>query len=87
MLEAFEARTGRAQKRPQNLSPKPPGGAFCPAVGADAESADETGRRARRRRFSGEVCGGGAPRHRTVSVATVETNTVVAAQPRAPLPA
>eukprot|EP00969_Alexandrium_andersonii_P215958 9538857-Alexandrium_andersonii.AAC.1 len=40
------------------LIPKALEGAFCVAFRAEDESADETDRRARRRRFSGESGGG-----------------------------
>eukprot|EP00969_Alexandrium_andersonii_P363206 15461407-Alexandrium_andersonii.AAC.1 len=40
-------------KWPRNWHPELPRGAFCAVVHADAESAYEKGRRARRRRFSG----------------------------------
>eukprot|EP00969_Alexandrium_andersonii_P187225 8272317-Alexandrium_andersonii.AAC.1 len=41
-----------AQKRPQSRFQKIWRSGFCTASRADAESADETDRRARRRRFS-----------------------------------
>eukprot|EP00969_Alexandrium_andersonii_P212265 9373629-Alexandrium_andersonii.AAC.1 len=52
MLDAFEPGPARAQKRPQNWYPKLWRGAFCAIIRADAESGDEAGWRARRRRFS-----------------------------------
>eukprot|EP00969_Alexandrium_andersonii_P007738 337442-Alexandrium_andersonii.AAC.1 len=52
--------TARAQKRPQSWSPKLRRGAFRAVVRADAESPDETGRQARRRRLLGGP-GGRAP--------------------------
>eukprot|EP00969_Alexandrium_andersonii_P195037 8615923-Alexandrium_andersonii.AAC.1 len=57
-LQAFEPGTARAKKRPQNWSLKLWRGGFCAAVRADAETPNETGRRACRRRFSGGVQGG-----------------------------
>eukprot|EP00969_Alexandrium_andersonii_P313598 13855010-Alexandrium_andersonii.AAC.1 len=60
-LEAFEPGTSRAQKRPQLWSPKLWRGALCAVCRVDPKSADERGRRARRRRFSGGVRGGGSP--------------------------
>eukprot|EP00969_Alexandrium_andersonii_P364539 15464350-Alexandrium_andersonii.AAC.1 len=52
-LQAFEPCTARVQGRPQIWQPKLRRGAFCAFVRADSESADETGRRARRRHLSG----------------------------------
>eukprot|EP00969_Alexandrium_andersonii_P023498 1025954-Alexandrium_andersonii.AAC.1 len=52
LLQAFEPGTARAQKLPQQWYPKMLRGAFCAAVRADAESASEAGRTARRRRAS-----------------------------------
>eukprot|EP00969_Alexandrium_andersonii_P366327 15468261-Alexandrium_andersonii.AAC.1 len=51
--QAFEPGTARAQKGPQNWSWKLWRGGLCAVFRADAESADETCRRTRRRRFSG----------------------------------
>eukprot|EP00969_Alexandrium_andersonii_P120476 5326714-Alexandrium_andersonii.AAC.1 len=52
-LHAFEPGTARAQERPEHASLKLWRGAFCAVLRADAASADETNRRARRRSFSG----------------------------------
>eukprot|EP00969_Alexandrium_andersonii_P080563 3551129-Alexandrium_andersonii.AAC.1 len=60
----FEPGTARAQKRPRHRSPKLSRGAFRTVFRADAESADERGRRARRRRLSGGVRGAVAPPER-----------------------
>eukprot|EP00969_Alexandrium_andersonii_P051243 2251340-Alexandrium_andersonii.AAC.1 len=60
MLKAFEARTARAQTRPQDLSPKLLRGAFCAVVRAVAESADEAGRQAPPEGASRVGRGGGA---------------------------
>eukprot|EP00969_Alexandrium_andersonii_P121469 5369315-Alexandrium_andersonii.AAC.1 len=43
------------------LAPEAPEGAFCAVFRADAESADERGWRARRRRFSGGSGGRSPP--------------------------
>eukprot|EP00969_Alexandrium_andersonii_P306207 13536402-Alexandrium_andersonii.AAC.2 len=48
----------------ENCSPKLPTGAFCGIFRADAESADETGRRTRRRRFGGWGSRGRSPPRR-----------------------
>eukprot|EP00969_Alexandrium_andersonii_P055956 2466066-Alexandrium_andersonii.AAC.1 len=46
--EAFEASIARALERPFHAPPKLARCAFCAAFRADAESADDTGWRARR---------------------------------------
>eukprot|EP00969_Alexandrium_andersonii_P306445 13547839-Alexandrium_andersonii.AAC.1 len=51
--QAFEPGTAQAQKQPQHRSLKLRMDRFCDVSRASAESADETGRRARKRRFSG----------------------------------
>eukprot|EP00969_Alexandrium_andersonii_P246564 10896844-Alexandrium_andersonii.AAC.1 len=45
----------KAPRRPQHLPLNLRRGAFCAAFRAESESANETGRRARGRRFSGGV--------------------------------
>eukprot|EP00969_Alexandrium_andersonii_P164186 7256664-Alexandrium_andersonii.AAC.1 len=43
LLQAFETGIARAQKRPQNWSPKPSTGGFCAVSRADYDSADGMG--------------------------------------------
>eukprot|EP00969_Alexandrium_andersonii_P198309 8758352-Alexandrium_andersonii.AAC.1 len=52
-FEALEVGAARIQGRPQHCPPKLPRGACCAVVRAEAESANETGRREHQRRFSG----------------------------------
>eukprot|EP00969_Alexandrium_andersonii_P029540 1289171-Alexandrium_andersonii.AAC.1 len=52
-LRCSKIKSARAPKWPRKWPPKLPRGAFCAVFRADAKSADEAGRRARRRRFSG----------------------------------
>eukprot|EP00969_Alexandrium_andersonii_P190666 8422884-Alexandrium_andersonii.AAC.1 len=61
---AVEHSDPRKRERSSKLELRGPrnGGAFCADVCADAESVDETGRRARLRRFSGGSGMGGARR-------------------------
>eukprot|EP00969_Alexandrium_andersonii_P256150 11324203-Alexandrium_andersonii.AAC.1 len=51
-LQTFEPGTARAQKQPKSRALKLWRGGFCVNFRADAESVEETGRRARRRRSS-----------------------------------
>eukprot|EP00969_Alexandrium_andersonii_P255531 11295472-Alexandrium_andersonii.AAC.1 len=61
LLQACEPGTARAQKWPDNWSQKLWTNAFCAAFRADSESANEIGRRGRRRRLSGESRGRSPP--------------------------